>query len=603
MLKDAALDCYEQCGKSTLPRGADLFQVHEWVQRLEDEATDWLQPVMEITSKHPQQRMKQAEESVAVQVDSLKSQLDEIPAIERSMSKTAGEAVKLMEKMARLESDISQEQKDLGKEMQKLQQMREDAGTFRRINLAYQFRRRKNLQGQASLRETITSSSSEKGLQLDKFNKLKKTYNGEFQARNELKQKYGKSVDVLPQPPTPSASALVWKAEIAKLDDYAIATEFDKACINHHLDSLASKFPAGDIETTDSFGSKYVTDIAKKYVSEIKDQKTLPAVALGKALGEGRISSVLQIQKAPDTTGFNNVINSEEEPLIPALRTPGSPSVHPTVTEDTPPEAAPLTDATMDADNFAQLMKETLEFTDLSEADFEQMIPGLEQMLGDQTLSKDGLTALAEFFELCLSAEDENDPSNQWTADGLMPGLEAGLNILKTGGSTDEAVDAMDRYLREETQVNQTIDPLSDTDSLMGDTASIQVSTYIDAIFDSSSPARSGIITQDDQNLLMQQLAEAHEDPRIEEGDLDMVAYRLHKALLDTPPSETSQTVDFNRVTAALSGATDQLINFQSLDGATAVINEQLANLSSPNSPAQDKRQGNDALTYDEIEV
>ena len=590
MLKAAALDCYEQCGRSTSPRATNLFEAQEWVQRLEQEASDWLAPVLELTSKHPSQRLEQAAKSVAAQVDPLKLQLDEIPALERSMSKTAAEAVKLMQDMAKLESVIGQKQKQLGREILELKQMREDAGRFRRMNLAYQYRRRNNLQRQEALRETITDSTSKETTNIDQFNNFKKTYNGEFQAQNELREKYGSSVEVLPKAPAPSTSSLGWKTEVSKLDGHDLATEFDKACINHHLDSLASKFPGHDIEEGESFGTKYVTDTAREYVRAVKDRRELPAIALRTALGEGRISSVLQVQKTLDTSGFDDIAQSSEEQLIPALRPKNTspvngqpePQTKEALEDATPLGDAPIPVATLDSSDFSELLKQKLDGSqnpDVTPDNIELITSQLEQMLTQEKLPEDGLEALADFFEYCASTPDSSEPPNYWHLAELIPGLQAGIDTLKSGKSSDEAVDEMGRVLLARTETPQS-SKTDETDSLLGDSASIQVSAYIDSLFENFSPVSTGAITLEDQNALLQQLATAHEDSDIEESDLDMVAFHLHKTLRQAP--ESSQAADFGRLSDALTLALGELINQQPLAVATRTMNEKLSESPKP---------------------
>lgn len=615
MLKAAALDCYQDCGRSTPPKGADLYQAQEWVQRLEQEATDWLAPVLNLTSKHPNQRLKQAARSVAAQVDQLKLQLDEIPALERSMSTAATKAVKLMADMAKLESVIDQDQKQLGKKMLELKDMSESAGRFKRLNLVYQYRRKQNIQRQAVLRETIIADTSKKETSLDQFNSYRNSYNGDFKARNKLREKYGNSVEVLPKAPPPSNSALAWKAEISTLDGHNSITEFDKACINHHLDSLAPKFPSQDIEGAESLGIQYVNDVAKTYVSAVKDQSVLPIVALKSALGEGRISSVVQVQKAPNTSGYTDISQStDEEQSIPALRPKNSSPVNkqpePQTTEaleDTfsPKEETPQV-ASLNGSDFSALLKRTLEKSqnpDVTPENLKQIALQLEQMLANEELPEDGLEALADFFEYCASTPDGSEPPNYWKLDELMPGLQAGINVLKEEQTADEAVDEMERVLEERTSTTQTraTSETSETDSVLGSSTSIQVSEYIDSLFENFSPVATGSITGEDQDTLLGQLATAHENPDIQESDLNMVAFHLNNTLRQQPVS--SQPIDFGLLSDALASALDQLNNKQSFLVANKMLDEKLAKSSLPDSAGQNKLRGNEEEPVDQIEV
>ena len=612
MLKGAALECYEDCGKTTPPTAENLFQAQDWLQRLEQEAESWLKPVLDLTSRHPEQRMEQAAKSVAAQADPLKLQLDEIPALERSMKDTAAKAVKLMTDMARLESVMEQEQSQLGQKMRELQEMRKDAGRLRRLNLAYQYRRRKNLHTQTALRETITANANKKATSLDQFNNYKQSYNGEFQTRNELREKYGESVEVLPEPAAPSASALLWKTEVAKLEGHDLATEFDQACINHHLDSLASKFPDKDVGNEQNFGTQYVSDVAREYVSAVKDRRVLPFAALRSAVGEGYISSVIQVQKAPDTSGYADIAQSSEEPLIPALRPKNSPPVNsqpePQTTEDPqdPPalDNEPETIATLNGSGFSELLLQTLEGSqnpDVTPENLNQLAPQLEQMLADNPLPADGLEELADFFEFCLSAQDENNPTNHWKLNELVPGLEAGIQALKAGQTADQAVDAMDQTLRSTATTPASETATSDTDSVLSESAAIQVSDYIDSLFEYFSPAAMGSITREDQDALLRQLATAHEDPDVEENDLNMVAFHLNKTLRQAPAS--SETMDFGLLSDALDDALGQLKNKQPFSAATTAMDNKLAESSPTGVSGQNKLQGDSGTPADHIEV
>ena len=570
MLKAAALDCYRDCGSSTPPRGEDLFKAQEFVQRLDQEASDWLKPVLKLTSQHPERRLEQAAQSVAPQVDHLKLQLDEIPALERSMNDTAQKAVKLMEAMTKLDTEIDQQQEQLATEIRELKEMREKAGDWRRFNLVYQHRRNKNLERQAVLRETITSKTAEKASNRDRYDGLKKSFNSEFQARNELEKAYGKSVAVLAKPPQSSVATLSWQNELTELDDIKVVTEFDKACIHHHLESLAAKFPPSDLDREESFGTTYVKGLAKDYVRFIRGDKFLPSAALQKVQSEGRISNVLKVNIAPDTSSFDDVRREEiQEELIPALRSPqgSSPDISSTVTPEsltTEDADEPLPVATLSAGEFAEMVEASLleysaevDGTDVNQDTINALKTVIEQQIGNQELQEDDLGDLAGLMTYYATTPfDESGSSPQyWTLEELTPGLQAGIDALKEGKTADEAIDAMELKLRgpELQQITDT----EETDSVLGDTASIQVSDYVDALFASTPPDTGKVITRENQQQLLQQLAEAHEESVIAEHSLEMVAYQLHKQM--TLPPEESTVSDFQTLSDALNDAISKL--------------------------------------------
>lgn len=291
MLKTQGMACYENCGKYTPSKCDDLYQVSKCLTRLRGEGNKLLEPVIKLTSKNPRHRMEQADQSVVTKIASLNQQLKEIPALEHSMSKVAKNAVELMRSVSKLESKTEKDRDQLGRVSQELKKMKSGTGLLGALKPSYQKRRHNKKNTEKALRKSISANDKRQSNLQEQFRGLGQDYKKQFDAKNALLQKYGKSVEVLPEAYAPSSLSSIWKTEVSKLDENTLATEFDRACINHFLDSFADKFPREYFENEESLGVECVQKVAKEYVRAVESNEP-PFAALKSAFKEGRILSM-----------------------------------------------------------------------------------------------------------------------------------------------------------------------------------------------------------------------------------------------------------------------------------------------------------------------
>ena len=99
-------------------------------------------------------------------------------------------------------------------------------------------------------------------------------------------------------------------------------------------------------------------------------------------------------------------------------------------------------------------------------------------------MPEDGLEALADFFEFCVSTPYDSEKSKYWPMDELMPYLQTGIDALKSGKNADDAVVAMEQAMVTPSVNQEPEVTASGTDSLLSDSAYIQVSDYIGSLFE-----------------------------------------------------------------------------------------------------------------------
>ena len=464
-LKVDALKCFTECAEHTKPHSTDLSATQDRLKRIEYEKTELLKPILVQTSTGVEGRLSQADTSSQASRAALQAQLDEIPRLEVSMQEMVKTSIELAKQTKKLKDTHEARARELEPVVTELTNRKQKAGRWRRINPAYQRFRNANIKKQSRLRNEIKTIQSDTTQKRQKYTELQTRFAHEKQQLQGKKEQYGTSVSVL-QPTRPlTEGSFDIKPFTSKITSDSL-TALDEACLHYHLSRLSEK----------NASSEQLKTLAEEYVNQIHNGDTSPLDIFASQLNQALIINKPVVDSEPDIEWEED--EWDDDDIDTSSSTPETMLTTEQLAELTKigTDQTPL----LSDEDFTESISKKLKDSTNPKVTEEQKKELTELLVSTYTnpdLPKAGVQALADrlveiqnykydlvgyVLDEDSSPESDNKEVVCWQYEDLMTGFNKGIEALRQGSDTGEALDAMDHSF-------STDSIHSDTDSAYGE--------------------------------------------------------------------------------------------------------------------------------------
>ena len=385
-----------------------------------------LAEVLQATSKKPDQRLAEVDRSVSAAVSRLNDQLQEIPLLTQRLEVIAKDSVKELKTELSLATAVKTKQSRLETEQKNLRALGK--------GLLKSHARKASQAKIARFKEEINGLSFQIAESHSRVDSLRDEFSATKGIKDELEERYADTLDAIP--PFETSPDYDFADKLEPLKASTGFTPFERATLEQYFSHLADL--AVDKSVIDALADHYVTNAVKEGAT--------PRAALGQLVNDSTFA----------TTGIKNAGADPDNARVTVLEPPKPKKKQETVTTNTPTRPRSPTVPVSEGKHIgrASELASSLFAVKAAQSDVIQLTQYLKPVVGDSSVSPEGLAQLVDYFAERFKAG--------WTTPDLITGLDAGVKSLREGNSPEEATKAQATALYaivEERKAQTTTDP------------------------------------------------------------------------------------------------------------------------------------------------
>ncbi len=542
---------------STIPGelSSDLRETRALQERVTEDRS-LLEEIVKATSKKPEQRLAEVDRSVSATVSKLDAQLQEIPKLSTSLEAITTDSVKELREELSKSRAIKTKQSRLETEKKALDAL--GSGLLKSPA-------RKKVQAKIEqLDREINGLKFQVAESHSRIDSLREEFSVLKEAKGALEKRYADSLDAIP--PYETTPEYDFGVKLEPLRGNAGFTSFERATVEQYFTQLAD--PKLDLEQS------VVDALVDHFVIKVTTDGVSPRDALAQVIDDSAFATAQTLKNANETLkryedAGVEVVDAREHPenvRITTFDQPKAKAAQKTTTTSQPSEisntkteletkeALRPRSATVSVPEDKHILGATQLASRFSKAngshtDVIQFTEYLRPLAGNPDISADGLTLLVDDFVNCFEAG--------WAYSDLITGLDAGVESLRQGGSSEGALTAHRNALAAITEDRKT--QTTTTEPAIDSSSTAESGTYdhiIGNLQQYLTARQHSELPSDAETVVADTLIDGHKHEAVDEKDLTQLANAFFRSL---GPQENDHEWEFEVILAGFQAGVDDL--------------------------------------------